>query len=537
MKIVKKIFPLCLVLVVNIVFTISATADEVDVRNYASFSAAIDTIGATVATLLIPNQQNVTADKTVPSNISLKFLQGGSLNISNGVTVTINGAPEAGLYQIFLCAGTGKVRFASAKTPVLYPQWFGAAVDGSTNDITALNMTIACLQESGGGELLITGLIKISSKLSFIGAITNLPALSANYYGKIKLRGIGSNTGIISDISSGNVIQLGDATNDMGFKLELQDLVLDGGCNNVVIIHGGVSPGCHNVCFSNLLIKGFNGADSAGIDTGRITDSILNTIVVQGQGTGKGIITRRSTAQLIDCRIFYAHDGVWIANQAEASIQMIGGGILVCQNCITFEGTGSSRNANFLTGVFLGENRDTCKIVNVANTQAGGVYISSLTFQGCLFNSEGTVPLLDFSTLNGTINLIGNVVWNSSANFQVLNGINSQLIMIGNSGLTIHPNSYKNLINKQFKDSDLSGSLAWDPPSISNGSGSTSSSITVSGAAFGDPVLVAAPYNLQGLTVTGYVSATDTVVIRIHNGTGVAVNLVSGTWNVKVIKY
>ena len=41
--------------------------NEVDVRNYVSFSAAIDDIGTAERSLLIPNQQDVTANKTTTS--------------------------------------------------------------------------------------------------------------------------------------------------------------------------------------------------------------------------------------------------------------------------------------------------------------------------------------------------------------------------------------------------------------------------------------------------------------------------------------
>lgn len=82
-----------------------------------------------------------------------------------------------------------------------------------------------------------------------------------------------------------------------------------------------------------------------------------------------------------------------------------------------------------------------------------------------------------------------------------------------------------------------SASGVWDPPNIANGAGATSPSFTVAGAAFGDFVMVAAPYNLQAIIATGYVSAANTVLVRIHNGTGAAVNLGSGTWSVKVFRH
>ncbi len=76
------------------------------------------------------------------------------------------------------------------------------------------------------------------------------------------------------------------------------------------------------------------------------------------------------------------------------------------------------------------------------------------------------------------------------------------------------------------------GTLAWDPASMANGAGVTSPGITVTGAQFGDFVDVAAPYSLVGITATAYVSAANTVVIRLQNGTGGAVNLAAGDWRV-----
>lgn len=80
------------------------------------------------------------------------------------------------------------------------------------------------------------------------------------------------------------------------------------------------------------------------------------------------------------------------------------------------------------------------------------------------------------------------------------------------------------------------GSLVWNPGNVANGSGETSPSISVTYAVFGNPVIVAAPYDLQGLTATGYVDGTNSVRIRISNTTGGAIDLASGTWQVWVLK-
>lgn len=82
----------------------------------------------------------------------------------------------------------------------------------------------------------------------------------------------------------------------------------------------------------------------------------------------------------------------------------------------------------------------------------------------------------------------------------------------------------------------LNGTIVWDPGSLADGAGETSSGITVTGAAFGDYVMVSAPYDLQGIIASAYVSASNTVKIRIQNETTGVLDLASGTWKVRVIR-
>ena len=81
-----------------------------------------------------------------------------------------------------------------------------------------------------------------------------------------------------------------------------------------------------------------------------------------------------------------------------------------------------------------------------------------------------------------------------------------------------------------------SAALVWDAASIANAAGLTSPNIMASGANFGDYVLVTASGSLQNLTCTAFVSAANTVVIRLQNSTGSAVNLPSMTFNVIVVR-
>lgn len=72
---------------------------------------------------------------------------------------------------------------------------------------------------------------------------------------------------------------------------------------------------------------------------------------------------------------------------------------------------------------------------------------------------------------------------------------------------------------------------------LADGVGETSSGITVTGAALGDYCIVSAPYDLQDMKATCYVQAANTVEIRLQNESGGTVDLASGTWRVRVMKY
>lgn len=71
---------------------------------------------------------------------------------------------------------------------------------------------------------------------------------------------------------------------------------------------------------------------------------------------------------------------------------------------------------------------------------------------------------------------------------------------------------------------DYLAAVTYDPPSLADGSGTTTT-ISVPGASLGDFVLVSFSNDLQGVIVTAWVSAADTVSVRFQNETGGAVDL------------
>lgn len=77
-----------------------------------------------------------------------------------------------------------------------------------------------------------------------------------------------------------------------------------------------------------------------------------------------------------------------------------------------------------------------------------------------------------------------------------------------------------------------SGSTTYDPPLLADGSGVTTT-VTVTGASLGEFAQAAFSADLQGVSVTAWVSALDTVSVRFQNETGGTVNLSSATLNAR----
>lgn len=82
----------------------------------------------------------------------------------------------------------------------------------------------------------------------------------------------------------------------------------------------------------------------------------------------------------------------------------------------------------------------------------------------------------------------------------------------------------------------LAAEVTWDPASLANGA-SASQSVTVTGAAVGDPAVAGfTGINAAGWRLTACVIAANTVSVFLTNNTGGTLNLASGTLKVVVFK-
>lgn len=79
----------------------------------------------------------------------------------------------------------------------------------------------------------------------------------------------------------------------------------------------------------------------------------------------------------------------------------------------------------------------------------------------------------------------------------------------------------------------LNGSTTYDPASLNDGVGATTT-VTVTGASLGNFALASFSLDLQGITLTAWVSAADTVSVRFQNESGGVLDLGSGILRARV---
>lgn len=79
------------------------------------------------------------------------------------------------------------------------------------------------------------------------------------------------------------------------------------------------------------------------------------------------------------------------------------------------------------------------------------------------------------------------------------------------------------------------GTATYNPPSLA-AAASASTTVTVPGAALGDVAQATFSLDLQGISITAWVSAADTVTVRYRNDSGATVDLGSGTLKASVTR-
>ncbi len=210
--------------------------------------------------------------------------------------------------------------------------------------------------------------------------------------------------------------------------------------------------------------------------------------------------------------------------------------------------------ASIAYGIFVQQAIDSATITNnvingcssfaaavTATTATGTVTISGNTIIDGLNVATGSSTTNADIIVSGATNVacMNNVFGTADANRDYgmsFDAVAALLLRDNTAWQPTNTGTYFNAITAYLPGSILSGSATYNPPNLVDGAGDTTT-VTVTGAALGDLVeCVSFSLDLQGITVTGYVSAANTVSVRFQNESGGTLDLGSGTLLVRVRK-
>ena len=128
------------------------------------------------------------------------------------------------------------------------------------------------------------------------------------------------------------------------------------------------------------------------------------------------------------------------------------------------------------------------------------------------------------------VHVRGNLMKNATTWDVVASGSSDDIMAIGNSTtkpMALPTNAWSRLASNVKR---------WTPPRMAAGA-QIITTLRVGGAKYGDAVLVAFDTDLQGIQLTGYVSAPDTVTVVLRNGTSGPVDLPNGVLRVDLLQH
>lgn len=161
-----------------------------------------------------------------------------------------------------------------------------------------------------------------------------------------------------------------------------------------------------------------------------------------------------------------------------------------------------------------------------------GIVISSNSINGVQAGVANAAGIIARNT--GNTGIIDSNYIDATAEYGIYFSASNTSLELGRNAIVT---SGSKLIGAELmgQGREIYGAVSIDPGSLADGVGATYP-VTITGANLGDTVQIAAPYDLQGITVTGYVSAVNTVQVRVQNESGGTLDLASGSWKFKVTK-
>ncbi len=377
--------------------------DSIDVDYYSSFAAAVTAIGSAETTLYVRSNETVSTAVTVPSTLHVVVEGAGKFTKSGSGAITFNGPLDAPLKQIFSGFAAGDI----TGLKYVYPQWFGAKFDDSTDDSTAWANAIAAIS---AGEVRFTagGTTRIGTGLTFpAGKVLHGEGMRAS---KMTYTGI-SGYALTFGSTSASALSYGTGARD--FQLNLSQ----NGGNGIRL------AGTADAYLQNIYLEGIpNTNTSTGIwIDGAVAANLFSTLInininhtkfgldLSSSGVGQTTSVLALNAEVF-CDLIAGSIGINVVSANGHGTRIIGGNL---ENCAT----GFKTNATGTSVVGLRFENNTTDLL--LDTSA-----RSNTFIGCIDLKTITDNAVDKSNA-----FLGNQ--NTSTPDQTVNYL-SQLFLYGN---------------------------------------------------------------------------------------------------------
>jgi len=231
----------------------AANSLGVNANTYSTIDLAVAGIGTTETTLIVTESQALSASLIIPSTLALRVEKGGTIVTASGKNLTVNGPFQAGLYQTF--SGAGLVRWGSGSVTTVYPEWWGAVGDNSTQCLTAIQ-----------------------------AAIDSMPAFS------------GVDNSPFNGVDNGGTVQLskGDYVVDASIVLDSHQrlvgvgrgtVIVNSGAGTPIVTMGNASASSHGIYLADMLLEGATAgfvSGEYGVHVIQGRRSVISNVSVQG---------------------------------------------------------------------------------------------------------------------------------------------------------------------------------------------------------------------------------------------------------------
>jgi parallel beta-helix repeat protein len=296
-----------------------------------------------------------------------------------------------------------------------------------------------------------------------------------------------------------------------------------------------------NTCYNNGTVNG-NGIFIKGCENVRVIGNYCHYnsyVALAGSAIGinmTGAFTNRNISIIGNVLTYSGDDAIdaYCENGA-SNIDVLIQGNLMYNNLsginVSTDGGASVQRGYTITGNIIHNNKQSgikLENANYCNVTGNSVYDNSTANPG---NYSG---IYGIELLNSAV--VGNTVYQSAG---VQNGIIFDGSPVGNvvSDNFVTSTSIVYSLNNPLNNSYnvvRKNSVTYNPPSLNDGDGTTTT-VTVTGAALGDFATASFSNDLQGITLTAWVSASNTVSVRFQNESGGVLDLASGTLEAKVV--